>query len=106
MPFENNVAFGRRFVDGTALGQFSASTKKLFKAIDDEILEDFKQALEEGADVNAFDAGYTPLMTIIMNGDDSPICLKMMMLLLQHQNLNINAQETKERNTLILDLEI
>ncbi len=38
-------------------------------------------------------------MTIIMNGDDSPICLKMMMLLLQHQNLNINAQETKERNT-------
>lgn len=38
-------------------------------------------------------------MTIIMNGDDSPICLKMMMLLLQHKSLNINAQETKERNT-------
>lgn len=74
-------------------------TQKLFEAIDDENLEAFKQALEEGADVNAFDERYTPLMTIIMNGDDSPICLKMMMLLLQHQSLNINAQETKERNT-------
>ncbi|GFR11242.1 ankyrin repeat family protein [Trichonephila clavata] len=76
-----------------------APTQKLFKAIDDENLEAFKQALEGDADVNAFDEGYTPLMTIIMNGDDSPICLKMMMLLLQHQSLNINAQETKERNT-------
>ncbi len=75
------------------------STKQLFKAIDDENLEAFKQALAEGADVNAFDEGYTPLMAIIMNGDDSPICLKMMMLLLQHQSLNINAQETKEHNT-------
>ncbi|RDD34733.1 Ankyrin repeats (3 copies) [Wolbachia endosymbiont of Cylisticus convexus] len=99
MPFENNVAFRRRFVDGTALGQFSASTKKLFKAIDDEILEDFKQALEEGADVNAFDKEYTPLMTIIMNGDDSPIHLKMMTLLLHNQNLNVNIQETKQLNT-------
>ncbi|WP_353271197.1 ankyrin repeat domain-containing protein [Wolbachia endosymbiont (group A) of Alloplasta piceator] len=76
-----------------------APTQKLFKAIDDENLEDFRQALEGDADVNAFDEGYTPLMTIIMNGDDSPICLKMMMLLLQHQSLNINAQETKERST-------
>lgn len=76
-----------------------APTQKLFKAIDDENLEAFKQALAEGADVNAFDAGYTPLMTIIMNGDNSPICLKMMMLLLQHKSLNINAQETKECNT-------
>ncbi|WP_265026997.1 ankyrin repeat domain-containing protein [Wolbachia endosymbiont (group A) of Bombylius major] len=76
-----------------------APTQKLFKAIDDENLEAFKQALEGDADVNAFDKGYTPLMTLIMNGDDSPICLKMMMLLLQHQSLNINAQETKEHNT-------
>ncbi|WP_341811798.1 ankyrin repeat domain-containing protein [Wolbachia endosymbiont (group A) of Conops quadrifasciatus] len=74
-------------------------TEKLFKAIDDKNLEAFKQALAEGADVNAFDAGYTPLMTIIMRGDGKPICLRMMMLLLQHQNLNVNIQETKERNT-------
>ncbi|MDR2547900.1 MAG: ankyrin repeat domain-containing protein, partial [Rickettsiales bacterium] len=33
----------------------SAPTKKLFQAIDDENLEDFKRALAEGVDVNAFD---------------------------------------------------
>ncbi|WP_375603854.1 ankyrin repeat domain-containing protein [Wolbachia endosymbiont of Anurida maritima] len=108
MPYENSVAyFGRRAGNNTAFQaqnhatsrQLSESTKQLFKAIDDENLEDFKLALEGGADVNAFDKGYTPLMTIIMNGDDSPICLKMMMLLLQHQSLNINAQKTKECNT-------
>ncbi|WP_353273790.1 ankyrin repeat domain-containing protein [Wolbachia endosymbiont (group A) of Ennomos erosarius] len=108
MPYENNVAyFGRRAGNNTAFQaqnhatsrQLSESTKQLFKAIDDENLEAFKQALAEGADVNAFDEGYTPLMAIIMNGDNSPICLKMMMLLLQHKSLNINAQETKECNT-------
>ncbi|MDG7057108.1 MAG: ankyrin repeat domain-containing protein [Wolbachia endosymbiont of Penenirmus auritus] len=77
----------------------SASTKKLFDAIDDENLEAFKQALADGADVNAFDAGYTPLMTIIVSNRGSPICLKMMMLLLQHQDLNVNIQEPKENNT-------
>ncbi|QMV45663.1 hypothetical protein HC358_00620 [Wolbachia pipientis] len=30
-------------------------TQKLFKAIDDENLEAFQQALEEGANVNKFD---------------------------------------------------
>ncbi|MDE5067463.1 ankyrin repeat domain-containing protein [Wolbachia endosymbiont of Drosophila leontia] len=75
------------------------STQKLFDAIGKENLEDFKHSIEVGADVNAFDKRYTPLMTIVMNGDDSPICLKMMMLLLQHKSLNINAKETKECNT-------
>ncbi|MFT4327888.1 MAG: ankyrin repeat domain-containing protein, partial [Wolbachia pipientis] len=75
------------------------STTKLFEAIDEENLGDFERALEEGANVNVFDKEYTPLMTIIINGDDSPKNLKMMTLLLQHQNLNVNIQEAKERNT-------
>ncbi|WP_395461019.1 ankyrin repeat domain-containing protein [Wolbachia endosymbiont (group B) of Ablattaria laevigata] len=104
MLSQNNVDFGRRVVSDVGLrtqnqttsGQ---STTKLFKAIDEENLGDFERALEEGANVNTFDEGYTPLMTIIMGGDDSPTNLKMMTLLLQHQNLNINAQETKKSNT-------
>ncbi|CAH2235590.1 TomO hydrophobic C-terminal domain-containing protein [Wolbachia endosymbiont (group B) of Pararge aegeria] len=100
----SNVDFRRRVVSDVGLrtqnkttsGQ---STTKLFKAIDDENLGDFKRALAEGANVNAFDEGYTPLMTIIMGGDDSPTNLKMMTLLLQHQNLNVNIQEAKELNT-------
>lgn len=109
MPYVNDVPYFGAYGGGdntasqarnpTTSRQLSESTKQLFKAIDNENLEAFKQAIAEGANVNTFDAGYTPLMTIIMNGDNSPICLKMMMLLLQHQNLNINAQETKERNT-------
>ncbi|WP_353288888.1 ankyrin repeat domain-containing protein [Wolbachia endosymbiont (group A) of Pogonocherus hispidulus] len=109
MPYRNGVTYYGAYGGGdntasqarnpTTSRQLSESTQKLFKAIDNENLEAFKQAIAEGANVNTFDAGYTPLMTIIMNGDDSPICLKMMMLLLQHQNLNINAQETKKCNT-------
>ncbi len=97
----SNVTFERRFVNGRAQNQTTSgqSTTKLFEAIDDENLGDFERALAEGANVNAFDKGYTPLMTIIMNGDDSPTHLKMMTLLLQHQSLKINAQETKENNT-------
>lgn len=38
-------------------------------------------------------------MTIIISNGNSPICLKMMMLLLQHQDLNVNIQEPKENNT-------
>ncbi|WP_374698322.1 ankyrin repeat domain-containing protein [Wolbachia endosymbiont (group B) of Limnophora tigrina] len=103
MLYRNGVAYYGAYGGGDNTASQArnptTSTKKLFKAINDGNLEDFKQALEEGANVNVFDRGYTPLMTIIMNGDDSPICLKMIMLLLQHQNLNINAQETKECNT-------
>ncbi|WP_341815967.1 ankyrin repeat domain-containing protein [Wolbachia endosymbiont (group B) of Idaea biselata] len=104
MLSQNNVDFGRRVVSDVGLRSQNQttsgqSTAKLFKAIDDENLENFKQALAEGANVNAFDNGYTSLMTIIVNGDDSPTNLKMMTLLLQHQNLNVNIQETKERNT-------
>lgn len=104
MLSRNNVDFGRRVVSDVVLraqnqtisGQ---STTKLFEAIDEENLGDFERALEEGANVNVFDKEYTPLMTIIINGDDSPKNLKMMTLLLQHQNLNVNIQEAKERNT-------
>ena len=97
----SNVTFERRFVNGRAQNQTTSgqSTTKLFEAIDDENLGDFERALEEGANVNTFDERYTPLMTIIMNIDDSPIYLKMMTLLLHNQNLNVNIQETEQLNT-------
>ncbi|WP_341821126.1 ankyrin repeat domain-containing protein [Wolbachia endosymbiont (group A) of Myopa testacea] len=96
MHYGNGVAYYGAYGGGdntasqarnpTTSRQLSESTKQLFKAIDNKNLEVFKQAIAEGANVNAFDAGYTPLMTIIVNGDNSPICLKMMILLLQHQS--------------------
>ncbi|MGL9725375.1 MAG: hypothetical protein ACR5KV_01160 [Wolbachia sp.] len=46
--------------------QLSESTQKLFKAIDDKNLEDFKQVMAEGVNVNAFnEESMTPLMSII-----------------------------------------
>ncbi|WP_264375538.1 ankyrin repeat domain-containing protein [Wolbachia endosymbiont (group B) of Sphaerophoria taeniata] len=112
MLSRSNVGFRRSVVNGRTKNQITSgqSTKKLFKAIQfqgtddervtpEEALNHFQQALQEGADVNAFDQGYTPLMTIIMGVDDSPTNLKMMTLLLQHQNLNVNIQEDKELNT-------
>ncbi|WP_333023029.1 hypothetical protein [Wolbachia endosymbiont of Pentidionis agamae] len=52
----------------------SNETQKLFDAIYNGNLEDFRKALEEGADVNAFDNdGYTPLIAIIMGNDDIEI---------------------------------
>lgn len=58
----SNVTFERRFVNGRAQNQTTSgqSTTKLFEAIDDENLGDFERALAEGANVNAFDKGYTP----------------------------------------------
>ena len=97
----NNVAFGRRFVNGRTKnqitsGQLSASTEKLFKAIDDENLGDFERALEEGADVNAFnEGGMTLLMSIanIYNVSNNQTALKdMAKLLIQKRSININVQ--------------
>lgn len=71
-------------------------TKQLFKAIDDENLEAFKQALAEGADVNVFDEeGMTPLMSTAsayITSNDQPTLEKMAKLLIQNSNIDINAQ--------------
>ncbi|WP_250296375.1 TomO hydrophobic C-terminal domain-containing protein [Wolbachia endosymbiont of Oedothorax gibbosus] len=72
-------------------------TQKLFKAIENENLEGFKQALKEGADVNAFDGeGMTPLMSIVnacaTSGDGQPTLEKMAKLLIQNSSIDINAQ--------------
>ncbi|MGL9758499.1 MAG: ankyrin repeat domain-containing protein [Wolbachia sp.] len=74
-----------------------APTQKLFKAIDDENLEAFKQALEGDADVNAFDEeGMTPLMSIARACDVTygrqPMLEKMAKLLIQNSSIDINAQ--------------
>ncbi|MFP3035707.1 MAG: ankyrin repeat domain-containing protein [Wolbachia sp.] len=98
---DNNM-FGR-----TTPEPLSASTKKLFQAIDDENLEDFKRALVEGADVNAFDERYTPLMTIVIN---LSACTRMetekkyhsmIRLLLLDQNINVNIREQINDNTVL-----
>ncbi|MGL9718264.1 MAG: ankyrin repeat domain-containing protein [Wolbachia sp.] len=74
----------------------SESTKQLFEAIDDENLEDFKQAITEGADVNAFDEeGMTPLMSITniyITSDNQPALKEIAKLLIQRRNIDINAQ--------------
>ncbi|MDR1139741.1 MAG: ankyrin repeat domain-containing protein [Rickettsiales bacterium] len=74
----------------------SAPTKKLFQAIDDENLEDFKRALAEGADVNAFDEeGMTPLMSTAnayITSNDQPTLEKVAKLLIQNSNIDINSQ--------------
>ncbi len=74
-----------------------APTQKLFKAIDDENLEAFKQALEGDADVNAFDEeGMTPLMSIARACDVTygrqPMLEKMAKLLIQNSSIDINAR--------------
>ncbi|MFP3020666.1 MAG: ankyrin repeat domain-containing protein [Wolbachia sp.] len=74
-----------------------APTQKLFKAIDDENLEAFKQALEGDADVNAFnEEGMTPLMSIARACDVTygrqPMLEKMAKLLIQNSSIDINAQ--------------
>jgi len=69
-----------------------APTQKLFDAIDGENLEAFKQALAEGADVNAFDKeGMTPLMSIVnvctVSGDGQAKLEKMAKLLIQNRSI-------------------
>ncbi|WP_253303439.1 TomO hydrophobic C-terminal domain-containing protein [Wolbachia endosymbiont of Phyllotreta cruciferae] len=74
-----------------------APTQKLFKAIGEENLEAFKQALEGDADVNAFDEeGMTPLMSIARACDVTygrqPMLEKMAKLLIQNSSIDINAR--------------
>ncbi|WCR58962.1 MAG: Chromosome partition protein Smc [Wolbachia endosymbiont of Ctenocephalides felis wCfeF] len=85
----------------------SASTKKLFQAIENANLEDFKQAIAKGADVNAFDEGCTPLMTIVTNLSVCPRMEtekkyhSMVRLLLLDQNINVNICEQINDNTVL-----
>ncbi|MGL9718665.1 MAG: ankyrin repeat domain-containing protein [Wolbachia sp.] len=98
---DNNM-FGR-----TTPEPLSASTKKLFDAIDDENLEDFKQALAEGADVNAFNRGYTPLMTIVTglstcSGMETEKKYHSMVgLLLLNQGIDVNVRGQIDGNTVL-----
>ncbi|WP_225537405.1 ankyrin repeat domain-containing protein [Wolbachia endosymbiont of Mansonella perstans] len=82
-------------------------TKELFDAIDNGNLEDFKQALQEDANVNAFCAGYTPLMTIVTNLSACPRMEtekkyhSMVKLFLLDQNINVNIREQINDNTVL-----
>ncbi len=88
----------------TTSRQLDEPTQKLFKAIDNENPEAFKQALKEGADVNAFDEeGMTPLMSIVnvcaVSGDGQATLEKMAKLLIQNRSININAQSKQSVST-------
>ena len=88
----------------TTSRQLDQPTQKLFKAIDNENPEAFKQALKEGADVNAFDKeGMTPLMSIVnvcaVSGDGQAALEKMAKLLIQNRSININAQSKQSVST-------
>ncbi|MDE5060073.1 ankyrin repeat domain-containing protein [Wolbachia endosymbiont of Drosophila aff. chauvacae BK-2020] len=88
----------------TTSRQLDEPTQKLFKAIDNENPEAFKQALKEGADVNAFDKeGMTPLMSIVnvypVSGGGQATLEKMAKLLIQNRSININAQSKQSVST-------
>ncbi|WP_353282943.1 ankyrin repeat domain-containing protein [Wolbachia endosymbiont (group A) of Pogonocherus hispidulus] len=107
MPYRNGVTYYGAYGGGdntapqarnpTTSRQLSESTKYLFNTIDNGYLEGFKQALKEGADVNAFDEeGMTPLMSIARACDVTygrqPMLEKMAKLLIQNSSIDINAQ--------------
>uniref|UniRef100_A0AAU7YLJ3 Ankyrin repeat domain-containing protein n=1 Tax=Wolbachia endosymbiont of Oeneis ivallda TaxID=3171168 RepID=A0AAU7YLJ3_9RICK len=98
MLSRSNVGFRRSVVNDTGLHQTTSgqSTTKLFKAIGDENLEDFKQALAESEDINAFDEeGTTPLMSIAsiyITSNNQPALKEMAKLLIQKRSININVQ--------------
>ncbi|WP_353289224.1 ankyrin repeat domain-containing protein [Wolbachia endosymbiont (group A) of Paraperithous gnathaulax] len=116
MPYRNGVAYYGAYGGGdntasqarnpTTSRQLSESTKQLFKAIDDGNLEDFKEALAEGADVNAFDKeGMTPLMSIVTNlsagSETEKEYQNMIGLLLLHRSIDVNISEQNNNNTVL-----
>lgn len=116
MPYRNGVAYYGAYGGGdntasqarnpTTSRQLSESTQKLFDAINDGNLKDFKQALEGGADVNAFDEeGMIPLMSIVTNLSASSETEKeyqnMIRLLLLHQGIDVNICEKGSDNTAV-----
>ncbi|MFT4314207.1 MAG: ankyrin repeat domain-containing protein [Wolbachia pipientis] len=86
----------------------SEATKKLFKAIEFQNVSDkniapeeawnhFQQALEEGANVNAFEDGMTPLMCIasafVTSSNEEQQSLELMAkLLVQHKKIDVNIK--------------
>ncbi|WP_264686438.1 TomO hydrophobic C-terminal domain-containing protein [Wolbachia endosymbiont (group B) of Rhopobota naevana] len=122
MLSRSNVGFRRSVVNDTGLraqnqttsGQ---STKKLFKAIQfqgtddervtpEEALNHFQQALQEGADVNAFnEEGMTPLISIIYDlsagseTEEEKEYQSMIRLLLLHRSIDVNIQKKGDGNT-------
>lgn len=88
------------------LEPLNEQTERLFKAIEERNLEDFEQALREGASVNALYSGYTPLMIIIvvyLTSDNDPVTEKkyhsMIKLLLLHEGIDINIRGGPELKT-------
>ncbi|WP_353278971.1 hypothetical protein [Wolbachia endosymbiont (group B) of Longitarsus flavicornis] len=101
----------------------SEATKKLFKAIEfqnasgeritpKEAWYHFQQALKKGANVNAFEDGMTPLMSIPLafssSSDEEQSKLKSMAkLLVQHENIDINIKSKlllrkNQRNMMVI----
>lgn len=86
----------------------SEATKKLFKAIEfqnvsgeriapEEAWNHFQQALEEGANVNAFEDGMTPLMCIasafVTSSNEEQQSLELMAkLLVEHKKIDVNIK--------------
>uniref|UniRef100_A0A3B0J1B5 Uncharacterized protein n=2 Tax=unclassified Wolbachia TaxID=2640676 RepID=A0A3B0J1B5_9RICK len=86
----------------------SEATKKLFKAIEfqnasgeritpEEAWNHFQQALKEGANVNAFEDGMTPLMCIISafvtsNNEEHQYLELMAKLLVEHKKIDVNIK--------------
>ncbi|WP_264719413.1 ankyrin repeat domain-containing protein [Wolbachia endosymbiont (group B) of Eucosma cana] len=86
----------------------SEATKKLFKAIEfqnasgeritpEEAWNHFQQALKEGANVNAFEDGVTPLMCIasafVTSSNEEQQSLELMAkLLVQHKKIDVNIK--------------
>ncbi|WP_353282055.1 DnaJ domain-containing protein [Wolbachia endosymbiont (group A) of Aleiodes leptofemur] len=71
------------------------ATRQLFNAIDNANLEEFQQALNNGADVNQFNnQGYTPLMRVIdrHSNNHENVLLEMAKLLVRHEDIDINIQ--------------
>ncbi|WP_265031101.1 ankyrin repeat domain-containing protein [Wolbachia endosymbiont (group B) of Athalia cordata] len=122
MLLRSNVDFGRRVVSNVGLraqNQITSgqSTKKLFKAIQfqgtddervtlEEALNHFQQALQEGADVNAFnEEGMTPLISIIYDlsagseTEEEKEYQSMIRLLLLHRSIDVNIQKKGDGNT-------
>lgn len=82
--------------DNIAPESLNEQTKKLFKAIDEGNLENFEQALRDGANVNVFDQeGCTPFMSlanVYTIGSGQFTLIKMAKLLVQYKNIDINIQ--------------
>ncbi|APR98375.1 ankyrin repeat domain-containing protein [Wolbachia endosymbiont of Folsomia candida] len=81
----------------------SRATQELFEAIDELNLQKFEKAIKDGADVNSFVDGDTPLMSIIsawaIDGNSEDAYKSMADLLIKNPNININIQNRKQRNT-------